>query len=88
MKSTSMIMSDGMNCLIKNLGVVETEIFISNLIREPSDYTEWRKNQFDDLSLEELNAQVVQYSLKNNTTLFHVNDITSPKAVTNNRFWA
>lgn len=67
MKSTSMIMSDGMNCLIKNLGVVETEIFISNLIREPSDYTEWRKNQFDDLSLEELNEQAAQYSLKNNT---------------------
>ena len=68
MKSTNMIMSDGINCLIKNLGVVETEIFISNLIREPSDYTEWHKNQFDDLSLEELNAQAVEYSLKNNAT--------------------
>lgn len=68
MKSTNMIMSDGMNCLIKNLGVLETEIFISNLIREPFDYTEWRRDQFDDLSLEELNAQAVEYSLKNNTT--------------------
>ena len=68
MKSTNMIMSDGINCLIKNLGVVETEVFISNLIREPSDYTEWRKNQFDDLSLEELNAQAVEYNLKNNNT--------------------
>ena len=68
MRSTNMIMSDGINCLIKNLGVVETEIFISNLIREPFDYTEWRKNQFDDLSLEELNEQAVQYNLKNKTT--------------------
>ena len=68
MKSTNVIMSDGMNCLIKNLGVLETEIFISNLIREPFDYTEWRRDQFDDLSLEELNAQAVEYSLKNNTT--------------------
>ena len=40
MRSTNIIMSDGTNCLIKNLGVVETEIFISNLIREPFDYTE------------------------------------------------
>lgn len=68
MKSTNMIMSDGMNCLIKNLGVLETEIFISNLIREPFDYTEWRRDQFDDLSLEELNAQAVEYILKNSTT--------------------
>ena len=68
MKSTNMIMTDGINCLIKNLGVVETEIFISNLICEPSDYTEWRKNQFDDLSLEELNAQAAGYSMNNNTT--------------------
>ena len=43
MRSTSMIMNDGINCLIKNLGVLETEIFISNLLREPSDYTEWRR---------------------------------------------
>ena len=62
MKSTNMIMSDGISCLIKNLGVVETEIFISNLIREPFDYTEWRRNQFDEFSLEELNAQAAKYS--------------------------
>lgn len=68
MKNTNMIMTDGINCLIKKLGVFETEIFISNLIREASDYTEWRKNQFEDFSLEELNAQAAQYSLKNNTT--------------------
>ena len=65
MKSTNMIMSDGISCLIKNLGVVETEIFISNLIREPFDYTEWRRNQFDELSLEELNAQAAKYSMGN-----------------------
>jgi Ran GTPase-activating protein (RanGAP) involved in mRNA processing and transport len=55
-------MNDALNCLINNLGVVETEVFISKLMSEPFDYTEWRKNQFDDVSLEELNAEAVKYS--------------------------
>lgn len=29
---------------------MKTEIFISILKREPFDYTEWRKNKFDDMS--------------------------------------
>ncbi|MDD6991254.1 MAG: hypothetical protein PUI48_05445 [Oscillospiraceae bacterium] len=68
MRTTNVIVNDAMNCLIKTLGVVETEIFISALLREPFDYTEWRKDQFDDMSLEELNAQAVICS-RNDTTV-------------------
>ncbi len=69
MRNTSVIMNDAMNCLVKNLGVIETEIFISNLLREPFDYTEWRKDKFDDMSLEELGKQAAEYSQK-----LHAND--------------
>ena len=65
MRSTSVIMSDAMNCLIENLGIVETEIFISNIIKEPFDYTEWQREHFDGLTPEELNARAVEYC-KNN----------------------
>ncbi len=69
MRSTTVIMDDAMNCLLKNLGVIETEIFISTLLRERFDYTEWRKDKFDDMSLEELGRQAAEYSKK-----LHAND--------------
>ncbi len=61
MRSTSVIMSEGMKCLVEKMGIVETEIFISNIIKEPFDYTEWQREHFCDVSLEELNKQAVQY---------------------------
>ncbi len=64
MRSTSVIMTDAMNYLIEKLGIVETEIFISNLIKEPFDYTQWQKDYFNDVSLEELNRQAVEYCKK------------------------
>lgn len=65
MRNTTVIMNDAMNCLINNLGVVETEIFISNLIREPFDYTKWQHEKFDNISLDDFCNQAVEYC-KNN----------------------
>ena len=45
---------EGMKILIDNLGHVEAERFISLIIREPFDYTEWQRNLFNDLSVKEL----------------------------------
>jgi hypothetical protein len=51
-----------MNVLIKNLGVVEAERFISLVLKEPFDYTEWRRdNLSDDISVSELNRQSTEY---------------------------
>lgn len=65
MRNTSVIMSEAMKCLIEKLGIVETEIFISNIIKEPFDYTKWQREHFDKESLESLNAQAVQYCKDN-----------------------
>ena len=43
-----------MDILMRNVGLLETERFIAYLSRESEDYTEWRQNQFDDLTIEEL----------------------------------
>lgn len=59
--NTNVVMSEAMDCLLKNLGVIKTEIFISNILREPFDYTEWRKDKFDDMSLEELGNAAAEY---------------------------
>ena len=61
MRTTNTIMNDAMNCLINNLGVVETEIFISNLMREPFDYTEWQRKRFDNISLDDFCESAAEY---------------------------
>jgi hypothetical protein len=63
MNDTNAIMNKGMNYLLEKLGVLETEIFISRLLREPFDYTKWRRdNLYDDMSLHELNQKAAQYA--------------------------
>ena len=55
--------SEGMKVLINNLGHVEAERFISLVIREPFDYTEWQRELFNDLSVKELsNAAMKNYN--------------------------
>jgi len=65
MRNTAVIMQDGMNCLIDRLGAYEAEIFIWNILKEPFDYTEWQKEYFKDLSLEELNKKAAEYDKRN-----------------------
>ena len=46
MNTDSQILVKGMESLIKSLGIVESEKFISLILRESSDYTQWRKDLF------------------------------------------
>ena len=51
-----------MRALIEALGTVEAERFIATLTRDRFDYTEWRKTGLPDWDIEQLSAQVAQYS--------------------------
>lgn len=55
------VMRLGMDCLEKNLGIIDTERFISGLLRERFDYTEWRKKNLADMDLETLHREAVEY---------------------------
>ena len=55
-------MNDGINCLVERLGIIETEIFISQIIREPLDYTKWQREHYADMSVSELNKKAVEYA--------------------------
>ena len=61
MRNTAEILQLGMNCLQKNIGVVETEYFISTLLREQMDYTKWRQQYYDSISDEEVKADIYEY---------------------------
>ena len=70
MYNTATIMNNGINCLIKQLGIIETEIFISQLIREPFDYTKWQREHYAGMSVSEINKKAVEYSKNNPNKTF------------------
>jgi hypothetical protein len=43
--------NQGMKVWVNSLGKVEAERFISLIIREPFDYTEWQRDLFNDMSV-------------------------------------
>ena len=64
MYAEMLLRSEGMKVLINHFGRVEAERFISLIIREPFDYTEWQSDLFDNLSVKELsNMAMKEYSI-------------------------
>ena len=47
--NTVQIIDNGLKCLSKHLGARETEIFITTMLQERFDYTEWRKNFVEEI---------------------------------------
>jgi len=60
MKPDTVIRNDGMQILLDNLGILETERFIMLMKRESFDYTKWRENLFEDMSIEEISAKAAR----------------------------
>lgn len=61
-KTDTVIKQEGMSILLEKLGMVDAERFISLIIREPFDYTKWRTNLFDGMTVEELAQKANAYS--------------------------
>lgn len=59
--NTSELMSRGMKCLTNELGIVEAEQFISIIIREKFDYTEWQRRYFDSENYENFIEKAAEY---------------------------
>ncbi|MEX0724380.1 MAG: hypothetical protein WD053_10900 [Gracilimonas sp.] len=60
MRTEAEIRQKGMEVLLKELGDVEAEIFIKNLIREPFDYTNWQKDLWNDKSVKEISTEAAK----------------------------
>lgn len=54
----------GLEALINTLGEVEAERFISLIMREPFDYTNWQRTLWADKSVAELSAAAMQHRKK------------------------
>ena len=51
----------GMACLVKKLGRVDAERFISGFIKDSGDYTLTRREMYDDLSVDEVFESASNY---------------------------
>jgi hypothetical protein len=61
MRSDTLFKSDGMRVLAENLGIVEAERFITLVLREPFDYTEWQRSLYGNISVTELYNKIVEF---------------------------
>lgn len=66
MLTDTVLKSEGLRILAENLGIVETERFVSLILREPFDYTEWRENLYKDVPLKKFLDDAVEYRKKQN----------------------
>ena len=67
MISDKEIMERGIRLLEDNLGDIETDRFIANIMQKgretPKDYTEWRReNLFKGMTAEEIHAAAIEYA--------------------------
>jgi len=61
MRSDTLIKSDGMRVLAENLGIVEAERFITLVLRDPFDYTEWQCSLYSNINVTELYNKIVEF---------------------------
>jgi len=61
MRSDALIKSDGMRILAEKLGILEAERFITLVLRESFDYTEWQHNLYDNMDVKELYAKITEF---------------------------
>ena len=66
MRTETEIKYKGIEVLLKELGDVETEIFIKMLIREPFDYTKWQRTLWPELTVNELSKKAMDHQKEKN----------------------
>jgi len=64
MMTNTEIRLKGLQILSEYLGDVEAERFIALIQREPFDYTKWRQDMDEDLSIEEISKKAMALRMK------------------------
>ncbi|MGO9482320.1 MAG: hypothetical protein ACLP05_11155 [Candidatus Kryptoniota bacterium] len=60
MESDNVIKLKGYKALVKELGEVEAEKFVTLIQQQPFDYTEWQKTLWLDNSINEISAKAAE----------------------------
>ena len=62
MRTDNVIKREGFSALAERLDPVELERFIVLLNREKFDYTKWRKDLFEDMTIEQISDEAEKLS--------------------------
>ena len=62
MRTDNVVRVEAMQALINALGALDTERFICMMKRDTFDYTEWQRNLWNGMSIEEIHEQATDYS--------------------------
>jgi len=57
-----------MHALVEQFGPVDAARLITLIQRDPFDYTEWRKNLWNDLSVEKISRRAMEHRRKRDET--------------------
>jgi len=63
MTADAVLKRRGMDALTETLGLVDAERFISIILREPFDYTDWQQNLYKDVSLDDFYNNVKNFRM-------------------------
>ena len=64
MRTDSTLRYEAMDVLMRTFGPVDAERFISMIKRDTFDYTEWRRGLWNDMTIEEVFTEAVEYEKK------------------------
>jgi len=59
----TVLKNEGMKVLATHLGLVKAERFISLMIREPFDYTQWQRELYKDVPLDDFLKAAMDFRL-------------------------
>jgi len=54
MRADTLIRTEGMDTLIKSLGLIEAERFVMLIQKDQFDYTKWQEKLYKDMTIEEI----------------------------------
>jgi len=63
MRTDSVLRYEAMELLLKAFGMVDAERFICMIKRDNFDYTEWRRTQWNDMTIEEIHKAATAFEL-------------------------
>ena len=66
MVTDTVLKRKGMDVLSESLGLVDAERFISLILREAFDYTEWQQNLYKNISLDDFCNNVKNFKIDKN----------------------
>ncbi len=61
MRTDTEISREGFTILFRHMDIIEAERFLTLVQREKFDYTQWRQDLLEELTIEDISARAMEY---------------------------